>query len=551
MTTKKNILFPLKTRFIGLLFILSNYAFAVTYYVDSKQGDDSNNGLTEATAWKTIGKVSTSQNMLQPGDVISFKKDQTFYGRVYFDGLNGTDNNPITFTSYGEGPKSILTGISFLYNPTWSYEGGNMWSTPMSIKTERLWHNNVEQKRVIPPRGQSWDGQMDGQNKEVWVYNNNKLYYYSEARPTGIFSYNGTAYAMRFDNSSYINIENLDLQGGVSAALQVLYSNHINVKNNIIGKKAGYGFTTKNSSNMLIEQNIFDADFTIDVTGSAGSYAGVSDGLTLAGGSTNNEVRNNNFINWGHQALTMESTGTEISNNKIHHNFFTAPDIVYGGAITYSGNAHHNEIYNNYIYDMPKDSQLGGNYNHFHHNIIDKIRDTPVKSGNQGDAITLEDYSLDTYNNTIEYNTITNTEGAAIHIIASGNKNDNISKNTFRKNLIKNCGQETGKSRSLFIEHYVDIREQYFYDNAIVWDKTNTHNKIYYRQEYLTVDEFNAKNLNNIKNDKMIGNIDTDLANHSVGAGLIDLSNIGVTGETIESNQQQSGAFIMKKGMLQ
>ena len=46
-------------------------AVATRYYVDSQGGNDRNNGLEAATAWKSHTKVRETK--LRPGDVIMFK----------------------------------------------------------------------------------------------------------------------------------------------------------------------------------------------------------------------------------------------------------------------------------------------------------------------------------------------------------------------------------------------------------------------------------------------------------------------------------------------
>ena len=63
--------------FISILFFaLSPFspiylrAFAATYYVDATNGNDINNGLSEARPWKTIAKVNASS--FNPGDQILF-----------------------------------------------------------------------------------------------------------------------------------------------------------------------------------------------------------------------------------------------------------------------------------------------------------------------------------------------------------------------------------------------------------------------------------------------------------------------------------------------
>lgn len=80
------------------------------FYVSS-EGDDENDGLSETTALKTITAVN--QLDLLPGDSILFKKGDSFEGELQFENLRGSDENPITFASYGQADsKPILTANS-------------------------------------------------------------------------------------------------------------------------------------------------------------------------------------------------------------------------------------------------------------------------------------------------------------------------------------------------------------------------------------------------------------------------------------------------------
>ena len=89
--------------FLSLLALLAAaavFAQNKTYFV-SAQGNDSADGLSVATAWKSIGKVNSVT--FQPGDRILFRKGDTFYGQIAVKG-SGKEGNPITMSSYGDGP---------------------------------------------------------------------------------------------------------------------------------------------------------------------------------------------------------------------------------------------------------------------------------------------------------------------------------------------------------------------------------------------------------------------------------------------------------------
>lgn len=76
------------------------------YYISSGTGDDTNDGLTEATAWKTMGKISAMT--FQPGDRILLKSGDVWKERLTLKGM-GSMEDPITITSYGTGSKPKIS----------------------------------------------------------------------------------------------------------------------------------------------------------------------------------------------------------------------------------------------------------------------------------------------------------------------------------------------------------------------------------------------------------------------------------------------------------
>jgi len=102
---------------IAFVLVLSLQASATDYYV-SKQGKDSRNGTSPATAWKTINKVNSAD--FGPGDSIFFKGGQSFSGNLYFDETKtGTASSPLTIGSYDTGRATINADNGkciFVYN---------------------------------------------------------------------------------------------------------------------------------------------------------------------------------------------------------------------------------------------------------------------------------------------------------------------------------------------------------------------------------------------------------------------------------------------------
>jgi hypothetical protein len=89
-----------------------------TYYIDSVAGNDSNNGTSTSTPWRTLAKVQALLNGgVAPGTGMLFKKGDTWTASSSNApmlnlslALNGTSSNPIVFGSYGSGALPVFDG---------------------------------------------------------------------------------------------------------------------------------------------------------------------------------------------------------------------------------------------------------------------------------------------------------------------------------------------------------------------------------------------------------------------------------------------------------
>jgi len=117
---------------IGILILgsilLVNLTAQTTYYVDAISGNNSNNGTSTSTAWKTLSKLSSST--FSPGSIIKFKAGQTFTGTLVITS-SGTPANPILYEMYGTGALPILDGLGSHY-------------TVYSINKEYLEFKNIQ-----------------------------------------------------------------------------------------------------------------------------------------------------------------------------------------------------------------------------------------------------------------------------------------------------------------------------------------------------------------------------------------------------------------------
>jgi len=114
---------------VASLFLVAGPAWATTFYVDGAGGIDTNDGLSPATAWKTVAKVNGST--FAAGDQILFKR-----GGIWNESLvppsSGASGNPIVFDAYGTGEAPTLTGYAGLPAASWTLDSGNIWKTSIT-----------------------------------------------------------------------------------------------------------------------------------------------------------------------------------------------------------------------------------------------------------------------------------------------------------------------------------------------------------------------------------------------------------------------------------
>jgi len=431
---------------IKILLLLSLFTVsmvnATTYYVDATNGNDNNDGLSPATAWQTLGKVTSYGFSLGflPGDEILLKRGE-IWREYLIIASSGNPGNRITIGAYGEGTKPIITVMNEV-ELQWTVYSSNIWKTnDVQDHPQRLLKDGVEVLRA--------ENMTElATNPEIfnWYYDeaDSILFLYSVLPPANSkISINTYWSPLSISNRDYVTIRDIEIQGGFTRGLH-LTGNYINLINITVGKYSRVGIQTYASSHVLVDSCVIDAHFTLDYSMSgidASTLRGTTDGLLVLN-THDSEFRNSYFKNWGHASMNIVGVnpGEDVYNNLIHHNFITSPDIAYGGRIATDGKwCYQNEIFNNTIKNISVRNQLNGHNNHFHHNIIDTVRHSPLKSFPTGQGIQLGAYASPVYDNIYENNLIMNTEGAGIGFSGFNTVGD-VYKNVFRNNLIFNCG---------------------------------------------------------------------------------------------------------------
>ena len=494
-----------------LLFILTGVSYASTFYVDSIHGSDANNGLTTATAWKTVAKVS-GYNLL-PGDSVLFKRGCIWREKCYVY-VSGTSGNPIYFGAYGEGEKPLISAVDEIpgwnISENWIDLGNNKWQMNYDWNPVRLL---IDGEEVLKTNRLDL---VDGFDS-FWYYNDGALYVYSTGNPAEVFQSmmgNKLYFNVRVRDEKYLVFEDLDFEGGSGNTIAIYGCSYLTIRNCTIGRYGWLGirlnaYNGLSSHHISIENNLIDSGFHFSYGPPA--ERGVEDGVLLSGGVHDCVVSFNSVLDWGHCGIycyALYDGDLGVYDNIICNNLISGKNVSYMHGIGTDGReglCRDNEFYNNLIQDITVRNQINGNNNRVHHNVIDGVRNSPAKSGATGQGFDLQGYGDGKvcHDNYIDNNTILNCDEAGIRLRADLNDKMN---NHFRNNIVYNCGRNSKEQLDhcgIVIDNHHSVKGNIFQNNCIYGSEATE--VIYYRGERLTVSEFNEKHGEN--NDHVSDNI--------------------------------------------
>lgn len=86
------------------------------WYIDSRNGNDANDGLTPLTPWRHLAKIHSI--VLAPGDAVRLARGSVFSREsiLFNDGDKGASGNPVIIESYGTGDLPRLTDPRTLWD---------------------------------------------------------------------------------------------------------------------------------------------------------------------------------------------------------------------------------------------------------------------------------------------------------------------------------------------------------------------------------------------------------------------------------------------------
>ncbi len=123
--------YPLVALF-GACFTMSQ---GTVYYV-SPNGNDSNNGTSQATPWKTIDRVNQVTYQVVPGDQILFQRGGVYRGEIIW-GTSGTSAAPMVMGAYGTGAAPIISGAKVVSG--WTQYSGNIYRAYVGQQVDQVY----------------------------------------------------------------------------------------------------------------------------------------------------------------------------------------------------------------------------------------------------------------------------------------------------------------------------------------------------------------------------------------------------------------------------
>jgi hypothetical protein len=223
----------MKKILIFILLICSLTASATTHYVSSSDGSDSDSGLTEALAWASLTKVNSTT--FAAGDSVLFKRGDTFRGGIS-QNEDGTNSDWIVYGAYGTGAKPKILGAKDLSaTGDWTEHSSNIWETTATLGTAQndianmIFNNEAfcgYKKKTIDSLNAAHKFYYNGTDDLLYLYaTSNPGTFYTHIEAAG--NYDVAQGTLKWTNSSYIKIEDLDVRYSSAAGIETENGNVI------------------------------------------------------------------------------------------------------------------------------------------------------------------------------------------------------------------------------------------------------------------------------------------------------------------------------------
>ena len=105
------------------------------YYVDSVKGDDSLDGRSQDTPWRTIGKVN--KTTFQPGDRVLLRCGGLWRETLHL--RSGSEDKPLIYSHYGDGPLPLIQPSVSASDPAdWKEASPGIWTLADNVAEKTM-----------------------------------------------------------------------------------------------------------------------------------------------------------------------------------------------------------------------------------------------------------------------------------------------------------------------------------------------------------------------------------------------------------------------------
>lgn len=225
---------------------------ADTYYVDSINGNDVNDGTSAGSPWKTLDKLNS--HIYQPGTKILLNRGSYWQGQLKPKG-SGSDGNPIIIDSYGTGNKPIIDGNGIVNEGV------------VHIINEQYWEiSNLEIVNDAPIADIRYGIFIElndyGTANHIYIkdcyIHNIKGDNTHPHKGVGIFYYVSSKDDSKFNDIliEKNTVKNVDRSGIILRSPEGTFSTGLVIRNNFVEDIGGDGIVAKTSKEPLVEYNI-------------------------------------------------------------------------------------------------------------------------------------------------------------------------------------------------------------------------------------------------------------------------------------------------------
>ncbi len=131
----------MKILFIGFLInLFGSTLLAANYYVATSYGNDTNNGTSISTPFKTIGKAAS---VMSAGDNCYIRQGR-YHETITINNLDGSSGSPIVFTNYNN-ERVIIDGTVPITSNWVQVGSSNIWRTKLTSDIWQLFLDWEEQ----------------------------------------------------------------------------------------------------------------------------------------------------------------------------------------------------------------------------------------------------------------------------------------------------------------------------------------------------------------------------------------------------------------------